>query len=118
MLQSPDKVLTGRYRVQEGDTSSSIAAKLYNDVRKAPDIMKANGYGWEAGDLIEVPGFTGVLVTSRKGEQFTSLHRRLFATLTPTAGSQAEFFKWNGKSALREGDEVFFVDSKTKCGGY
>lgn len=118
MIPVINKVKVGRYRVQEGDTSASIAKKLYGDVHKAPQIMNANGYDWGEGDIIDVPGFTGFTLVSQKGEQFTRLYRRAFSTTTAAAQAKDNFFKWNGQAEIPTGTEVFFVDRMKKSWGY
>lgn len=118
MIPAVVKSTTGRYVVQEGDTSSRIANKLYADVRKAPTILHANPHGWEPGDVIDVPGFTGFLLTVQPGEQFTRLYRRAFSSVNAAANAKEEFFKWNGRWAVEPGDDVFFVDLMKKSWGY
>ena len=119
LSQTAQKLHTGRYRVREGDTPSSIAERLYGDTRKAPVLLQENGYDWEPGSIINVPNFSGFEMVARKGEQFTSLYRRAFNGTTAAGEAIDEFFKWNGgKREIQPGETVFFADSRKRSYGY
>lgn len=118
MPVSMSYVKSGRYIVQEGDTLQSIAKKLFNDVHKAAAIAKANPEApLEAGEVLEIPGFTGCVIVAKGGDQFPSLYRRVFTGI-PTEATRNEFFRWNGRREIQEGEEVFFVDIRRKTYGY
>lgn len=112
------KVKVGRYRVHEGDNAKNIAVKLYGDVHKSSKILVANPAGWEPGDIIDIPGFSGVEVYVGQGEQFTRLFKRSHGNAVPAKAAKESFFRWNGRQELQKGEIVFFVDLMRKSHGY
>jgi hypothetical protein len=109
----------GKYTVQTGDDASLIAAKVYGDRHQVRKVLDANPTSsYEVGDVIDIPGFTGILVTARTGEQFPSLHRRAFNNPAASAGALPEFRKWNGVKEVQPGRIVFFVDMRRKSYAY
>lgn len=109
----------GKYTVREGDSATTIAERILGDRSKVATILNANPEAtYTPGDIINVPGFLGITVTVANDDQFPSLFRRIYKNPAQMQAAKVEFMKWNGTTMVENGDEVFFVDLRSKSYGY
>jgi hypothetical protein len=101
------------YFVQPGNSPWSVAAFAYGDGSRYPEILAANEEDdrMDPGDLFDVPGIPGSVVTVEKGDGGYSLVRK--AGQEPTNKNVADFHAWNGgvDRVLYAGDLVFVKDA-------
>ena len=112
MVESFSKVTEGLYYVREDDQASQVAERVYGDVKKSNNLLRANPSAWSAAELIRVPGVQGRVANVRSGESSTSVIRRMFPG-QPTHIYLDRFYSWNGgDSRVFAGGELVFVPER------
>jgi hypothetical protein len=88
-------VNSGLYLLNYGEDATAVARRVYGDVHKAADLIRANPGDWEELERVEVPNKKGRITCVEEGEGPQSIIRRMFPN-QPESIYLQPFFKWNG----------------------
>lgn len=109
-------VAEARYTVKPDEWAWSVAAAVYGDPRRHPELTAANRTGWLAGARIVAPGIPGLETKVEAGEGPKQVLKRIHGEGADQDVTAAEFvdrelatfYRWNGGSGrmLHPGDPV------------